>query len=125
MPSKLTIRNSTAEFLIFTKQNGKDTIDVLVDCDNIWLSQKLIAKLFGVEVNTINYHIKEIFQSRELSPEATIQKFGIVQKEGNREVSREIEHYSLEAIIAIGFRVNSQEATNFRRWANNVLKDLH
>lgn len=121
---KLTIRNSTAEFLIFTKQNGKDTIDVRVEDENVWLTQKLIAKLFGVEVNTINYHLKEIFKSDELSQEATIRKFGIVQKEGNREVSRDIEHYNLEAIIATGFRVNSIEATNFRRWANAVLKDF-
>ncbi len=120
----LMIRNSTAEFLIFTKENGKDTIDVRIENENVWLSQKLIAKLFGVEINTINYHLKEIYNSRELSPEATIRKFGIVQKEGKREVSRDIEHYNLETIIAIGFRVNSEEATNFRVWANAVLKDF-
>lgn len=124
MTKKLSIRNSTAEFLIFTKQDGRDTIDVRVENQNIWLTQKLIAKLFGVEVNTINYHLKEIFKSRELSLEATIRKFGIVQQEGNREVLREIEHYSLEAIIAVGFRVNSNEAINFRRWANSILKDF-
>jgi len=121
---KLTIRNSTAEFLIFTKQNGRDTIDVRIEDESIWLNQKLIAKLFGVEVNTINYHLKEIFKSGELLPEATIRKFGIVQKEGSRNVARDVEHYNLEVIIAVGFRVNSNEATNFRRWANGVLKDF-
>lgn len=124
MNRKVAIRNSTAEFLIFTKQNGKDTIDVLIANENVWLSQKLIAKLFGVEVNTINYHLKEIFKSGEISEEATIRKFGIVQKEGSREVSRDVEHYSLDAIISVGFRVNSVEATNFRRWANGVIKDF-
>lgn len=121
MIKKLAIRNSTAEFLIFTKQNGKDTIDVLVDKENIWLSQKLIAKLFGVEVNTINYHLKEIFQNGELQVDSVIRKFGITADDGK---TYQTNHYSLEAIIAIGFRVNSIEATNFRRWANGVLKDF-
>ena len=118
---KLTIRNSTAEFLIFTKQNGKDTIDVLVEKENVWLSQKLIAKLFGVEVNTINYHLKEIFKNRELEENSVIRKFGITAEDGK---VYQTNHYSLEAIIAVGFRVNSNEATNFRRWANGVLKDF-
>lgn len=121
---KLTIRNSTAEFLIFTSQAGEDGIEVRVEDENIWLTQKLIAKLFGVEVNTINYHLKEIFNTQELSPSSTIRNFRIVQKEGNREIAREIEHCNLEGIIAIGFRVNSEKATNFRRWANQVLKDF-
>ncbi|MFO7789199.1 MAG: RhuM family protein [Bacteroidales bacterium] len=124
MAKKLPIRNSTAEFLIFKTQSGKDTIDVRIENENVWLTQKLTAKLFGVEVNTINYHLKEIFNSGELNDESTVRKFRIVQKEGNREVSRDVEHYNLEAIIAVGFRVNSQEATNFRRWANKVLKDF-
>jgi hypothetical protein len=121
MTKTLTIRNSTAEFLIFTKQNGKDTIDVLADQDNIWLSQKLIAKLFGVEVNTINYHLKEIFTNGELQENSVIRKFGITADDGK---TYQTNHYSLEAIIAIGFRVNSSEAINFRRWANTVLKDF-
>ena len=84
--NKLVIRNSTAEFLIFTTQSGKDTIEVRFENENIWLTQKLIAKLFGVEVNTINYHLKEIYQSFELIEEATIRKYRIVQQEGKREV---------------------------------------
>jgi len=121
---KLIIRNSTAEFLIFTSQANEEGIEVRVEDENVWLTQKLIAKLFDVEINTINYHLKEIFKARELSPESTIRNFRIVQKEGNREVSRDIEHYNLEGIIAIGFRVNSERATNFRIWANQVLKDF-
>lgn len=119
---KLIIRNSTAEFLIFTSQAGEDSIEVRVEDENIWLTQKLIAKLFEVEINTINYHLKEIFQSQEVDPVATIRNFRIVQKEGNREVSREIEHYNLEVIISLGYRINSQRATDFRRWATQVLK---
>jgi hypothetical protein len=121
---RLTIRNSTAEFLVFTTQAQEDGIEVRVEDENIWLMQKLIAKLFDVEVNTINYHLKEIYKTSELEPVATIRKFRIVQKEGKREISREIEHYNLETIIAIGFRVNSEKAVNFRRWANQVLKDF-
>jgi len=121
---RLTIRNSTAEFLVFTSQAGENGIEVRVEDENVWLTQKLIAKLFAVEVNTINYHLKEIFKTKELESDATIRKFRIVQKEGAREVSRDIEYYSLEAIIATGFRVNSEQAVNFRRWANRVLKDF-
>lgn len=121
---KLIIRNSTTEFLIFTSQAGKEGIEVRVEDENVWLTQKLIAKLFGVEVNTINYHLKDIFRSKELTQEATIRNFRIVQNEGNRAISREIEHCNLDGIIAIGFRVNSERATNFRRWATQVLKDF-
>ncbi|KKP79944.1 MAG: cell filamentation protein Fic [Candidatus Moranbacteria bacterium RIFOXYA12_FULL_35_19] len=121
---KLIIRNSTAEFLVFTSQAGEGGIEVRVEDENVWLTQKLIAKLFGVEINTINYHIKDIFQSGELNFEATIRKFRIVQNEGKRQIAREIEHYSLEGIIAIGFRVNSERATNFRKWATQVLKNF-
>lgn len=118
---KLTIRNSTAEFLIFTTQSGKDTIDVRVEDENIWLTQKLIAKLFGVEINTINYHLKEIFKNSELEEESVIRKFGITADDGK---TYQTSHYSLTVIIAVGFRVNSQEATNFRKWASGVLKDF-
>lgn len=122
--SSLRIRNSTAEFLVFTSQAGEDSIEVRVEDENVWLTQKLIAKLFGVEVNTINYHLKEIFSTGELQTEATIRKFRIVQTEGSREVTREVEHYNLQGIIAVGFRVNSEKATHFRKWAGQVLKDF-
>jgi hypothetical protein len=120
----LMIRNSTSEFLIFTLQSGQDSIEVRVEDGNIWLTQKLIAKLFGVEINTINYHIKEIYMSKELVENSTIRNFRIVQTEGSRKVERDVEHYSLEAIIAIGFKVNSERAIEFRRWANKILKDF-
>lgn len=118
---KLAIRNSTAEFLIFTKQNGKDTIDVRIEDENVWLTQKLIAKLFGVEIPTINEHFRNIFKSGELQEKSVIRKFLITADDGK---NYQTNHYSLEAIIAVGFRVNSNEAINFRRWANAVLKDF-
>jgi hypothetical protein len=90
---KLQIRNSTAEFLIFTKQAGEDTIEVRVQDENIWLTQKLIAKLFEVEVNTANYHIKEIYNTGEQNENSTVRKFRIVQIEGKRTVSTEQKLY--------------------------------
>lgn len=123
LDKRIMIRNSTAEFLIFTSQAGEDGIEVRVENENVWLTQKLIAKLFGVEVNTINYHLKEIFNSGELMAEATIRNFRIVQTEGSREIARDIAHYNLQGIIAVGFRVNSERATHFRKWAGQVLKD--
>lgn len=121
---KLIIRNSTAEFLIFNSQKGEDGIEVRVENENVWLTQKLIAKLFGVKIPTINEHLKNIFDSEELSANSTIRKFLIVQKEGNRQVKRDIDHYNLEGIISVGFKVNSQRAVDFRRWANQILKQF-
>jgi hypothetical protein len=121
---KLIIRNSTAEFLIFNSQKGEDGIQVRVEDENVWLTQKLIAKLFGVKIPTINEHLKNIFDTEELSEASTIRKFLIVQKEGNRQVKRNIDHYNLEGIISVGFKVNSQRAVDFRRWANQVLKQF-
>ncbi|MBI2436870.1 MAG: virulence RhuM family protein [Candidatus Magasanikbacteria bacterium] len=121
---KLSIRNSTAEFLIFTSQAGEGGIEVRVEDENVWLTQKLIAKLFGVEIPTINEHLRHIFESNELSQISTIRKFLIVQKEGRREVKREVDYYNLEGIIAVGFRINSKKAINFRRWAGEVLKNF-
>jgi len=122
MNKNLTIRNSTAEFLIFTTTNGQDTIEVKVEDETVWLTQKLIAKLFDVNVATINEHLKNIFKTNELEESSTIRKFLIVQKEGKREVSRNIDHYNLEVIISLGYRINSNKATEFRRWATQVLK---
>lgn len=123
MTKKLIIRNSTAEFLIFTSQAGEDGIEVRVQDENVWLTQKLIAKLFDVNIPNINEHLRNIFSSKELNESSTIRKFRIVRKEGGREVSREIDHYNLEVIISLGYRVNSERATDFRRWATRVLKD--
>jgi len=93
MNKKLVIHNSTAEFLIFTSQAGEDGIEVRVEDENVWLTQKLIAKLFAVTIPTVVEHLKNIFDTKELYPEATIRNFLIVQKEGNREIKRNIEHY--------------------------------
>ncbi len=120
---KLQIRNSTAEFLIFTSQAGENTIEVRIEDENIWLTQKLIAKLFEVKIPTINEHLKNIYSISELDKKATIRKFLIVQKEGYRTVSRETEHYNLEAIITLGYRINSEMAIQFRQWATKVLKN--
>jgi hypothetical protein len=121
---KASIRNSTAEFLIFTGQTGKDSIEVRVAEDTVWLTQKLMSTLFEVTVPTINEHLSNLFNLKEISECATIRKFRIVQKEGDREVSRNIEFYSLEAIIAVGFKVNSTRAIQFRQWATNILQDF-
>ncbi|WP_339061057.1 virulence RhuM family protein [Tepidibacillus marianensis] len=120
----LQIRNSTAEFLIFTSQANENTIEVRVEDETVWLTQKLIAELFGVDVRTINDHLKNIYSEGELSEEATIRKNRIVQKEGNREVSRDVLFYNLDAIISVGYRVNSLRATQFRQWATGVLRNF-
>lgn len=124
MKKQLQIRNSTAEFLIFTGQAGENGIEVRVEGETVWLTQRLIAELFAVSIPTINEHITKLFESGEISREATIRNFLIVQQEGNRKVSRKIDHYNLDAIIAIGFRVNSERAIQFRQWANHVLKQF-
>ncbi len=110
-------------FVIFKTSTGKVNIDVFFKDENLWLTQKKMSELFEVEVNTINYHLKEIFESGELIKEATIRKIGIVQQEGNREVKRELEFYNLKVILAVGYRVNSQRAIEFRSWASDVLKE--
>ena len=120
---KLQIRNSTAEFLIFTRQAGEDGIEVRIEDETVWLTQKLMAALFEVDVRTVNEHLGNLYQDGEQRREATIRKFRIVRLEGAREVSREVEHYNLDAIIAVGFRVNSGRAIQFRQWATGVLRD--
>ena len=124
MSKKLQIRNSTAEFLVFSKQAGENTIEVRIENETVWLSQKLLAVLFEVEVNTINYHIKEIYKTQEQNETATIRKFRIVQPEGQRQVEREVEFYNLDIIISVGYRVNTGRAMQFRQWATNVLRDF-
>jgi hypothetical protein len=120
---KLQIRNSTAEFLIFTRQAGKDGIEVRVAEETVWLTQKLMAALFEVSVPTINEHLANLYAQGEISRPATIRNFRTVQKEGRREVARNTEFYHLDAIIAVGFRVNSARAIQFRQWATGVLRD--
>lgn len=102
--------------------DGELELNVSVENETIWLTQKQIAELFSVEVHTINYHIKNIFKQKELNKNPTIRKIRVVQKEGNREVERDVDHYNLDMIISIGYRVNSITATKFRQWATSVLK---
>ena len=97
--------------VLYQNENGNKIVEVLYDSEDFWLTQKTMAELFSVKVNTINYHLKEIFDSGELEEDSTIRKIRIVQNEGNRKVGREVEFYSLDAIIAVGYRVNSFEAT--------------
>jgi hypothetical protein len=121
---KPLIRNSTAEFLIFTSQEGKNSIEARYEDETIWLTQKLMGELFEVGTNTINYHLKEIFKSGEVERDRTVRKFRIVQNEGQRKVEREVEFYNLDAIISVGYRVNSVRATQFRQWATRVLREF-
>ena len=118
------IRNSTAEFLIFTGQAGDQSIEARYEDETVWLSQKLMAELFSVSVPTINIHLKNIYETKELQIDATIRNFQIVQKEGGRSVVRQVDFYNLDAIISVGYRINSVRATQFRQWATQVLREF-
>lgn len=119
------IRNSVDSNVLFYKTaQGEARIEVIFNGDTFWMSQKRMAELFGVDVRTVNYHLKQIFESGELSEGATIRKIGIVQTEGERNVERSPLFYNLDAIIAVGYRVNSYQATQFRIWATSVLKEF-
>lgn len=121
MDKKLQIRNSTAEFLIFTTNNAQDTIEVKIEDENVWLTQKLIAKLFDVTVATVNEHLKNIFKTNELQEDAVVRKFLITASDGKNYNTK---HYNLDAIISLGYRINSNKATEFRQWATRVLKQF-
>lgn len=112
------------DILLYTDTNGSVKVEVIYEDETFWLSQKKMAELFSVESHTITYHLKEIYQSSELMVDATARKFRVVQREGNREVNREIDFYNLDAIIAVGYRVNSHSATQFRIWATATLKEF-
>ena len=120
----LLIRNSTAEFITFELQSKQDSIEVRYEYETIWLTQKMMATLFDVSIKTINEHLQNIYEQGELDRESTIRKFRIVQTEGVRQVNREVDHYNLDAVISVGYRVNSIRATQFRRWATQVLKQF-
>lgn len=119
------IRSSAAEYLTYIAATGNDesAIEIRYEDENIWLTQKMMATLYNVSVSTINEHLKNIFEDKELQEDATIRNFLIVQKEGNRNVSRETKHYNLQAIISVGFKVNDERAVQFRKWANQIIKD--
>ena len=105
----------SSEILLYQDEGGHSRIEVRLEDETVWLSQKLMAELFQVSIPTINEHLKNIYFENELEREATIRKFLIVQREGIREVTRDIEHYSLEAILSVGYRVNTHRGTQFRR----------
>ena len=122
---EITIRNSAAEYLTFIAATGDNPsrVELRYEDENIWLTQRMMAELYGVDVRTINEHIQKIYDDNELTESATIRNFRIVQTEGSREVSREVKHYSLQMIISVGFKVNNERAVQFRKWANAVVKD--
>ncbi len=111
-------------FILYTDENGKVKVDVFIQEETVWLTQKAMGQLFGVESHTITYHLKEIYKTGELKEEATTRKVRAVQQEGKRKVSRDLDFYNLDAIIAVGYRVNSYQATQFRIWATKTLKEF-
>ena len=116
--NKLTIRNSTAEFLMFTADSGQDGIEVRFQDETIWLSQKLMARLFECSADNISLHLKNLFNDGELDQNQVSEEFSVTASDNK---NYKVKHYNLQTIIAIGFRVNSKRATEFRKWANNVL----
>lgn len=122
---ELAIRSSAAEYLTFVASTGESdaSFEMRYEDENIWLTQKMMAALYDVDVRTVNEHIKKIYADGELTEQATIRKFRIVQTEGVRQVNREVTHYNLQAIIAVGFKVNNQRAVQFRKWAGQIVKD--
>ena len=116
--SKDTPEPMSGEIILYRTQEGASKVEVLYEGDTFWLNQKQIAGLFGVDLRTISYHLGEIYESGELVEAATLQRIRRVQKEGARDVAREIEFYNLDAIISVGYRVNSAQATQFRIWGD-------
>jgi len=115
---------SDANIIFYTTPNGQVSVQVQYEDGSFWLTQKRMAELFDVDVRTVNEHLQNIYKSEELQKNPTIRKIRIVQEEGNREVSRELDFYNLDAIIAVGYRVNSYQATQFRIWATGTLKEF-
>ncbi len=116
------VQNSS-QIIIYQTEDGKTSIDVRLEDGTVWLTQKLMAELFQKDVRTINEHVKNVYLEKELTPEATIRKFRIVQKEGKREVTRSVDFYNLDMIISVGYRVKSLIATRFRQWATQKLRE--
>ena len=116
-------QENQSEIILYTTPDGEVKIDTVIKDESILLTQKKMAELFDVDVSTINEHLKNIYNSHELQENATIGKFPIVQKEGNRDVKRNIAFYNLDVIISVGYRVNSKRATQFRIWATDILKE--
>lgn len=123
--NEVTIRSSAAEYLTYVASTGEtvESVEIRYEDENIWLTQKMMAVLYDVGVSTINYHIQKIFEDSELDENSTIRKFRIVQNEGDRQVERPVIHYSLQMIIAVGFKVNSERAVQFRKWVNTIASE--
>lgn len=117
------MEENVKKFILYTAPSGEIRVDVLLQNESVWLSQKAMAELFGVVKSTISEHLTNIFRTNELDKNATVGNFRTVQLEGTREVSRELEYYNLDAIISVGYRVNSTKATQFRIWATQTLKE--
>ena len=119
------IRSSAAEYLTYIAATGGNpqSVEMRYEDENIWLTQKMLAVLYDVEIPTINEHIAKIYSDHELELDATIRNFRIVQTEGSRQVNREVKHYNLQMIIAVGFKINSERAVQFRKWVNKIAKD--
>ena len=122
---EITIRSSAAEYLTYVASVGdqQDSVEMRYEDENIWLTQRMMATLYDVGLPTINEHIKKIYADSELEEKATIRNFRIVQTEGSRQVTRDTKHYNLQMIIAVGFKVNSERAVQFRKWVNQIAKD--
>jgi len=120
----LMIRNSTAEFLIFQAQSQADGVEVFYQNEMLWLTQKAMATLFDCSTDNIGLHLKNIYESGELQKVATSEESSVVQNEGGRQVSRKVRFYNLDAVISVGYRVNSTRATQFRQWATAVLRQF-
>lgn len=121
MTKKFEIRNSTAEFLIFQVEGKGHGVQVLYKNESVWATQKAMAELFDCSTDNIGVHLKNIYETYELQRDSTTEEISVVQKEGNREVTRKLQFYNLDAIISVGYRVNSTRATQFRQWCTHVL----
>ncbi len=121
---KKSLPNNQTNFLLYTGNDGKINIEVFLKDETLWLTQKAMAELFGVKIPAISKHLSNIFESGELEKKATLSVLETVQKEGNRQVKRKMEFYNLDAIISVGYRVNSYQATQFRIWATKTLKEF-
>jgi hypothetical protein len=120
---KLTLKDEMTEFLLYTTPEGEVKVEIFLNDETIWLTQKAIGNLFGKSKATISEHLKKIYTDGELNADSTVRNFRTVQIEGTREVERELEYYNLDAIISVGYRVNSYQATQFRIWATKTLKE--
>ena len=118
------IRSSAAEYLTYVAAAGENGVELRYEEENIWLTQKMLSVLYGVSTSAINQHIKKIYEDKELEEKSTIKNFLIVQDEGNRKISRNVIHYNLQMIIAVGFKVDNERAVQFRKWANQIVKDF-